>query len=102
MRDEELVARLKKGNCPCIVDVRSQLEFSSGHIPGALHVPFWGALLKRGSLPQNKQAEIVLTCEHGPRAQVAAGQLSLLGYSNVTLLQGHMSNWRRKGLPLEK
>lgn len=100
MTAKELAGRLKKSP-PVVIDVRSNHEFRSGHIPGALHIPFWGALLKRSQLPKDHQTEIVLTCEHGPRAQVAAAQLNLLGFANVVLLDGHMSRWRREGLPLE-
>jgi rhodanese-related sulfurtransferase len=102
MTAEELASHLEAAECPVVIDVRSQLEFHSGHIPGALHVPFWGALLRRDSLPADKQRTIVLTCEHGPRAQFAAAQLGLLGYSQVLLLKGHMSGWRAKGLPVSK
>jgi hydroxyacylglutathione hydrolase len=100
MQVTKLAALLKTADCPMIIDVRSRLEFRSGHIQGALHIPFWGALLLRSRLPKDKNAEIVLTCEHGPRAQLAAAQLGLIGYSRVSLLAGHMSEWRRRQLPV--
>jgi len=98
----ELARRLQKPNPPLIIDVRSAVEFRSGHIPTALHLPFWGALLKRSRLPEDRLAEIVVTCEHGPRAQLAATQLGMLGFGKVVLLEGHMSRWRREGLPVER
>jgi len=101
MKIKELVARLETADCPCIIDVRSLVEYRSGHIPGARHIPFWGTLPQRSSLPDDKQVEIVLTCEHGPRARVAAVQLAILGYSRVSLLAGHMSEWRRRQLPIK-
>lgn len=99
---KDLAKRLKKQDRPTVVDVRSAYEFRSGHIPGALGVPFWSILLRRRLLPPDKQAELVLTCEHGPRAQLAAAQLGWLGYRRVTLLAGHMARWRRERLPLER
>jgi len=101
MTAKELAAKLRQPSAPLVIDVRSAHEFRSGHIPGALHIPFWGALLKRSQLPADPQTRIVVTCEHGPRAQLAAAQLGLLGYANVELLEGHMSRWRRAGLPIE-
>ncbi len=49
-----------------------------------------------------RSARLVVTCEHGPRAQIAVALLGRCGYANVTLLDGHMAGWRRAGFPLEK
>lgn len=102
MKASELVRRMKEKNPPCIVDVRTGFEYNSSHIPGALHAPTWKILLKLARLPKDKSSELVVTCEMGPRARMAQNLLTLYGYLNVTLLDGHMSEWRRSGLPLEK
>lgn len=102
MQAEELAQRIKTTNPPVVVDVRSGMEFSSGHIPGAIHLPNWKILLHLGTLPADKNAELVVTCEHGPRAQLAMGMLHTIGYKNIVLLTGHMSHWRQAGLPLQK
>lgn len=102
MQPQELVQRIKSAHPPTIVDVRSGFEFNSGHIPGAIHLPAWKILLRMGNLPADKSAELVVTCEHGPRAQLAMGLLHTVGYKNVVLLAGHMSRWRQAGLPLQK
>ena len=49
----------------------------------------------------NKYSELVITCEHGPRAMMAAWVLARYGYCNIRLLEGHMLGWRRADLPLE-
>lgn len=102
MEAKELARRIRSKQPPCVVDVRSRIEYRSGHIPGAVHLPFWKAAFKRTSLPDDKSARVVLTCEHGPRAQLAQATLRLAGYRNLDLLEGHMSGWRRIGLPLKK
>lgn len=102
MQLQELLKRLKTKQPPTVVDVRSGFEFSNGHIPGAVHAPAWKILLRMARLPSDKNSELVVTCEHGPRAQLAKGLLGALGYQNVDLLDGHMSGWRRAGRPLEK
>jgi len=101
VKSKDLVRLLKNQDRPVIIDVRSAFEYSSGHIPGALHIPFWGTLLQRRKLPKDRLSRIVLTCEHGPRAQLAAAQLGWIGYRRVELLDGHMARWRRDNLPLE-
>lgn len=102
MQANELAQRIKSKKSPPVVDVRSGFEFRSGHIPGAIHAPAWKILLKMAKLPEDKSAELVVLCEHGPRAQMAQGLLGLYGYRNVTLLEGHMAGWRRAGLRIEK
>ncbi|MDD2540428.1 MAG: rhodanese-like domain-containing protein [Desulfuromonadaceae bacterium] len=102
MQAKELVQRIKAKNPPTVVDVRSGYEFKSGHIPGAIHAPSWTILLKTANLPKDKNTELVVTCEHGPRAQMAQGLLGLYGYRNTSLLDGHMSGWRRAGLKTDK
>lgn len=71
-----------------------------GHIPGAIHAPNLKLLFNAAQLPDDKNSEIVITCEHGPRAQMARGVLSLYGYKNTTLLDGHMNRWRNAKLPI--
>lgn len=102
MQAKELLQRLATKTAPVVLDVRSGIEFNSGHIPGAIHAPNVKILLKMVKLPEDKTTPLVITCEHGPRAQMAQGLLRLYGYKNSTLLDGHMSGWRRAGLKLEK
>ncbi len=94
--------RKKSGTPPLVIDVRTGPEFCSGHIPGALHAPTLKILFRRVPLPADKGSLLVITCEHGPRAYLAAKLLGRFGYRNITLLEGHMAGWRRGGLPLER
>jgi hydroxyacylglutathione hydrolase len=102
MEPQELLKRMKSKQTPAIIDVRHGFEFRNGHIPGALHAPTWKILLHMAGIPADKNAELVVTCELGPRAQIAKVLLGTLGYRNVTLLEGHMASWRQAGRPLEK
>jgi len=95
MQPQELLKRINSKKPPVIVDVRSGSEFASGHIPGAIHAPTWKILLRLARIPADKNAELVVTCEHGPRAQLARGLLETFGYRKVTLLEGHMAYWRQ-------
>ena len=102
MKASELAQRITANSAPQVIDVRTGLEFKRGHIPGAIHAPVLKILLKRARLPEDKNSEVVITCEHGPRALMAKCLLATYGYRNTTLLEGHMLGWRRAGLPLEK
>ena len=101
MQPQELLKRIKSKQPPTILDVRSGVEFRSGHIPGAIHAPAWKILLRLARIPSDRNAELIVTCELGPRAQLAKGLLGAFGYRHVVLLSGHMAAWRRAGGPLE-
>jgi rhodanese-related sulfurtransferase len=98
----ELTRRIKVKNPPTVVDVRTGYEFRKGHIAGAIHAPAWKIMLRLARIPSDRGAELVLTCEHGPRAEIAKLLLKAYGYRNLELLEGHMAAWRQAGRPLEK
>lgn len=99
MQSQELVRRIKANNPPTVVDVRTGFEFHKGHIPSAVHAPTWKILLRLAPLPADRNAELVVTCEHGPRAQICKVLLEAFGYRNVVLLAGQMAGWRQAGHP---
>lgn len=102
MHPKELAEKIAQGNPPAVIDVRTGFEFKAGHIPGALNAPVWKILLHLVPLPRDKNTELVVLCELGPRAVMGKALLGLFGYRNVSLLAGHMSVWRRSGLPMVK
>ena len=102
MQPQELAKKIAAGHPPVVVDVRTGFEFKAGHIVGAINAPVWKILLRLVPLPQDKQTEMVVLCELGPRAMAGLAVLGLYGYRNTSLLDGHMSAWRRLGLPQEK
>lgn len=102
MLAEELEKSIKSGQAPVILDVRSGFEFKSDYIPGAIHAPLSKILKISQAVSQNKTDLLVLTCEHGPRAQLARMLLKWHGYKNLELLDGHMVRWRRSGRLLQR
>ncbi len=102
MTAEELEKQIKSQQGPLILDVRSSLEFKSGHIHGATHAPLGNILQSTQVASKNKAELLLLVCEHGPRAQVAKLLLKLNGYKNVELLKGHMLQWRHSGRSVKK
>jgi len=94
MTAEQLERHLKSGDAPVVLDVRSAIEYESGHIPGAVHAPLPGVLKAAEIVTSGKEDLLVIVCEHGPRAQMARVLLKFRGYRNLQLLEGHMSHWR--------
>jgi hydroxyacylglutathione hydrolase len=102
MNNKELAQKIASGQAPAVIDVRTGFEFRAGHISGALNAPIWKILFGCAPLPRDKHTEMVVLCELGPRAVMARMLLGVLGYRTITLLDGHMAQWRRAGLPQEK
>jgi rhodanese-related sulfurtransferase len=98
----DLLGQIDAGNAPAILDVRSAHEFARGRVPGAVNRPFWAVLLGLARVPFNRDEPVVVYCQHGPRARIAARGLHRLGFRHVTYLKGDMAGWRRAGLREER
>ena len=85
---------------PAVIDVRSEGEYAAGHVPGAIHVPFYSMWSGADGLPADRDRPVVVYCEHGPRAGLARFGLSGAGYRRVRVLDGHMARWREDGRPV--
>jgi rhodanese-related sulfurtransferase len=99
---EVLRKQIDEGTAPPVIDVRSRHEFEAGHVPGARHIPFWQVAARWRELADARENEIVVYCGHGPRAFMAGAALKSLGFGKVVYLDGHMQQWRRMKLPLER
>ena len=77
-------------------------EYESGHVPGALHLPFYAMWSRHAEIKGKPEDPVVLYCEHGPRAGLAKFALWTLGHEQLVYLEGHMSGWKEQGFPIEK
>jgi rhodanese-related sulfurtransferase len=98
----DLEQLIGQGTAPTIIDVRSSYEYQAGHIPGAIHIPFWSALYRVDEISAAKDELVIVYCAHGPRAGFGKFALTRAGYTQVLYLDGHMSGWYKAGLPVEK
>jgi rhodanese-related sulfurtransferase len=81
-----------------IVDVRDNSEWSSGHLPGARHVPL--SRLRDKPLEELKRDGVLFVCAAGVRSEAAARLALSHGFANVYNLTGGTRGWARAGLPL--
>ena len=71
MQANELVQQLKSNSAPLVVDARKTVLFKESHIQGALHAKVPWILSGKVRFPDDRNTEMVITCEHGPRSWLA-------------------------------
>ncbi|HSH42134.1 MAG TPA: rhodanese-like domain-containing protein [Arenicellales bacterium] len=98
----KLAARLDEGRTPVILDVRTEWEYRSGHVPGALHIPHTELAARLSDISADPGEEIVVYCEQGPRAEQAEAILEKAGFDGARTLRGHMSQWRAGDYPVQR
>ncbi|MFQ5416924.1 MAG: rhodanese-like domain-containing protein [Myxococcota bacterium] len=97
----ELVQRIEAGSAPTILDVRTEVEFADGHIPGALNIPYDQLAARIAEIPGARSDEIAVHCHSGRRAGIAKATLRGAGFTRVRDLDGHWKAWAGAGLPSE-
>ena len=65
-----------------ILDTRTQEEYDTGHIPGAMVLPHDEVLKKAETVLPDKSQLILVYCRSGRRSKLAAEDLVKLGYTN--------------------
>jgi rhodanese-related sulfurtransferase len=76
-----------------IVDVREPEEFEAGHIPGAVNVPR-GVLEFSGQMT-NRRERVVLYSNHHNRSSLSSGNLKLMKFNDVKVLEGGLDQWKK-------
>jgi molybdopterin/thiamine biosynthesis adenylyltransferase/rhodanese-related sulfurtransferase len=96
------VVREQVSNGAVVIDVREADEWSTGHIPGAKHVPksYLESRIE-GAAPDRDQ-HVILYCQSGNRSAWAARTLiEDLGYENVESMTGGITLWKDRGYDVE-
>ena len=91
----DFVETMKDNDDTVLLDVRGKSEFKEGHIPGAEH-RFVGSFRK--TLPQEiKNKNIIIQCQSGDRATIAASYLEKHGFDQVYNYAGSYIDWKKQG-----
>ncbi|MDM5333602.1 sulfurtransferase TusA family protein [Ureibacillus composti] len=87
--NEEVIDRAANGGM--ILDVREEVEYAFGHIPGSKSIPI-GELEDRLD-ELNREEEIYVICRTGTRSDLAAQKLVEKGFTKVLNVLPGMGSW---------
>ena len=99
-----------------VFDVRNELEYSEGHIPGAINIPYKEKSEKvinfdpgidrfdLNKLPKEKNTPIIFYCNGEKCWKSYKSSVTALktGYNNIHWFRKGMPEWILKGFPVEK
>lgn len=88
---DEVNMWIKTGKTDFVVlDVRPDVdEYNSGHIPSAIHIPYYAVLNSENLAKLPKDKKLVLVCATGQLQNLPVVPLRVLGYDAYTLLFGY-------------
>jgi rhodanese-related sulfurtransferase len=76
-----------------LIDVRTEKEYMSGHIKGAVWISRGTLEFDIQDVTADPKADIVVYCRSGARGSLSMLALKDLGYVNVKDLDGGFKNW---------
>jgi rhodanese-related sulfurtransferase len=82
-----------------LLDVRTQEEWDDYHIPDTTLIPLEELDDRVDEVPRDQ--DIVVVCRSGNRSTVGRDILISAGFTQVTSMDGGVSNWRESGYPTE-
>lgn len=86
-----------------VLDVRTQTEFSAGHIEGSLNIPLDELRDRLSELPQDRDTAIYVICQVGLRAHIALMILRGKGYKRLFNISGGYTTYKAAHFkPLDK
>jgi len=99
---EELKAAIDAGEVTVVETLRAE-HFEQGHLPGAIHIHYEAVKEKAADLLPDQDAAIVIYCSNTAcrNSEIAANQLTAMGYANVRRYTPGKQDWADAGLPLE-
>lgn len=85
-----------------LIDVRTQAEYTEGHLPNAQNINFFDDDFEKqlGKLDKNKP--ICVYCKSGGRSAKAAKILREKGFKAVYNLDGGIIKWQKEGLEIDE
>jgi len=104
MIDTETLHKIdfSEDNRKVLLDVRTIEEYKRGAIPGSVTMDVSDPeRFKRQTAKLDKTNTYYIYCKSGNRSNKAAGLLLINGFDKIYSLEGGITEWRAKDLPIE-
>lgn len=85
-----------------LVHVGAKSEYDAGHIPGALSMPETEVVARAKRLPKHRPVVVYCYCGEWETGTHAAVQLQILGFTDVSALEGGLRAWVAADLPVKQ
>lgn len=85
-----------------ILDVRTQQEYSEGHIENAINMDVKSESFMEDAGKLDSGKTYIIHCRSGNRSAMAGAQLEELGFINVYDIKGGIVAWEEEGYPVAK
>ena len=99
MTADALHTAVEKSEPIIILDIRDKELYDAGHLPGAVSLP--RAAIEIDEIVPDQDTRIVTYCGGNARGSLSAHTLKIMGYENVSMLDGGFRGWKADGLPVE-
>lgn len=83
-----------------LIDVRTQKEYSAGHIEGAKNIHLYDKDFNQRIEKLDKDKTVYVYCKAGGRSAEAVETLQLNGFKHIVELDGGTDAWTEAGKPL--
>jgi rhodanese-related sulfurtransferase len=94
------IERRKSEEFTSIIDVRTRMEYNSGHIEGIKNIPL--GELKHHMKEFEPDKHYIFVCATGHRSRAAANKLVRNNVKNVSHLKSGMRAWKASGKDIVK
>ncbi|MBI2831023.1 MAG: rhodanese-like domain-containing protein [Chloroflexi bacterium] len=92
-----------KGNADFVVlDVRTLVEFATGHVEGAIEIDYYAPDFRDKLNALDKNKTYLVYCQSGHRSRNASDLMQELGFSKGYNIVGGILQWKKDGLPVVK
>lgn len=85
-----------------VIDIREPSEHATGVAKGARLIPMSQLSQRIKEVPQGADQPVLLICNTQNRSSRVAEQLRAAGYSNISYVNGGMSQWAARSWPMVK
>ena len=93
IQPRDVQRRLEDGEGLLLLDCRTQEEWSTCHIEGALLIPLQEMSLRVEELESHREHPIVVYCHKGARSMIITRLLRHIGFTDVYSMQGGIDRW---------